>query len=360
MSYSHYQQNVPGWGTNQFQFGQPPQPSYQPQPNWRGVDYYNAHAINPDLSLYDNAWNRVRQSSLEQGVGMHEAKIWHRRAYGGLGELGQMMPADIGHAAAYEAYRTWIHNSSLHEPLSGDPERQREGLIGLAVAEATRLLQFSNRGMEGYSRGAAADAAAATAAIIFYDRGERDEDGHRSRSRSRSRHHHHDHDHDYGHGRLHGFERPPNGYSLRRQWLRKLLPTKLWGSTKLLGAPPMQIHGQNSPYGSTVGMPMNAPQPYGSLPPMGANSMPMVSSSYGAAPMVIQGHGQHRHRTSSMSYGQYPQMQYPQGQYGSAMMPRQVLTTAQPTTIILGSGHRKHKKSKRSRSIDYPRHSHRH
>jgi len=316
-----------------------------------------------------------------------------------------MMPADIGHAAAYEAYRTWIHNSSLHEPLSGDPERQREGLIGLAVAEATRLLQFSNRGMEGYSRGAAADAAAATAAIIFYDRGERDEDGHRSRSRSRSRHHHHDHDHD--HGRRGSFS--SNGYddpyasdafaypqqrshshsrhrshstSSRHSPMMQMagsmgssvppmaIPSvgsgygnsypQSYGGAQSYGAPPMQIHGQNSPYGSTVGMPMNAPQPYGSLPPMGANSMPMVSSSYGAAPMVIQGHGQHRHRTSSMSYGQYPQMQYPQGQYGSAMMPRQVLTTAQPTTIILGSGHRKHKKSKRSRSTDYPRHSHRH
>lgn len=46
-----------------------------------------------------------------------------------------MLPAEIGHAAAYEAYRTWIHNSSIYEPLSGDIERQREGLIGLAIAE---------------------------------------------------------------------------------------------------------------------------------------------------------------------------------------------------------------------------------
>lgn len=46
-----------------------------------------------------------------------------------------MSPTEIGHAAAYEAYRTWIHNSSMYEPLSGDTERQREGLIGLAVAE---------------------------------------------------------------------------------------------------------------------------------------------------------------------------------------------------------------------------------
>lgn len=48
-----------------------------------------------------------------------------------------MHPTDIGHAAAYEAYRTWIHNRSIYEPLSGDTHRQREGLIGLAVAEGT-------------------------------------------------------------------------------------------------------------------------------------------------------------------------------------------------------------------------------
>jgi hypothetical protein len=46
-----------------------------------------------------------------------------------------MLPAEIGYAAAYEAYRTWIHNSSIYEPLSGDSERQREALIGLSVAE---------------------------------------------------------------------------------------------------------------------------------------------------------------------------------------------------------------------------------
>ena len=48
-----------------------------------------------------------------------------------------MQPHEIGHAAAYEAYRTWIHNSSIYEPLSGDIERQREALTGLAVAEGT-------------------------------------------------------------------------------------------------------------------------------------------------------------------------------------------------------------------------------
>jgi hypothetical protein len=50
-----------------------------------------------------------------------------------------MLPAEIGHAAAYEAYRTWMHNSSIYEPLSGDIERQRDGLIGLAIAEGALM-----------------------------------------------------------------------------------------------------------------------------------------------------------------------------------------------------------------------------
>jgi hypothetical protein len=56
--------------------------------------------------------------------------------------MGSMMPEEIGHAAAYEAYRTWTYNSSIYEPLSGDIERQREGLIGLAIAEGTLTMIF--------------------------------------------------------------------------------------------------------------------------------------------------------------------------------------------------------------------------
>ena len=53
-----------------------------------------------------------------------------------------MLPAEIGHAAAYEAYRTWTHNSSMYEPLGGNVSKQREGLIGLAVAEGTTGILF--------------------------------------------------------------------------------------------------------------------------------------------------------------------------------------------------------------------------
>ena len=49
--------------------------------------------------------------------------------------LAQLLPNDLGAAAAYEAYRTWKHNSFLYEPLSADRVQQREGLVGMAIAE---------------------------------------------------------------------------------------------------------------------------------------------------------------------------------------------------------------------------------
>jgi len=116
---------------------------------------------------------------------MHEARHWHRRAYGGLGELSQMLPDEIGHAAAYEAYRSWIHNSSTYEYLRDEDERQREALIGLAIAEATRLLQFTNRPVDRFARMAASEAAAGTASTIFYQQHESGSFGGRSRSRAR-------------------------------------------------------------------------------------------------------------------------------------------------------------------------------
>ena len=49
-----------------------------------------------------------------------------------------MLPEEIGAAAAYEAYRMWKHHrTALFDPLGGAIEREREGLIGLAVAEGT-------------------------------------------------------------------------------------------------------------------------------------------------------------------------------------------------------------------------------
>ncbi|KAJ7209566.1 hypothetical protein GGX14DRAFT_630780 [Mycena pura] len=394
---SYYRQNVPGWGTNQLQFSQPPAPTFQPQPNWGGMDFYNAHAVNPNSSIFDHAMNRVRQYSddaLDQGVGVHEAKHWHRRAYGGTGDMGLMLPAELGHAAAYEAYRTWIHNSSIHEPLSGDVERQREGLIGLAVAEASRLLQFAKRSMDSYASIAASDAAAATASIIFYHyRDKEDGENHSSRARSRGSlyddpyaadHHSRGSVYDDPYAADHrsrgssyddpyaadhrsrsrtresssGFYDDPYAADLRA--LSSIFPrhrsrsrhrslsrsspvmfpgTSVAGSmsaTTPSGATsgytaggasygaqyptggPMQIAGQNSPYHSTVGMPMATSQTYGSMPmsqsygsmsmDQSRGSMPM-GQSYGSMPLSQSYSG------SSMPYN------YGNQSYGAAPMP---------------------------------------
>jgi hypothetical protein len=96
-----------------------------------------------------------------------------------------MLPAEIGHAAAYEAYRKWIHHSSMYEPLSADFERQREALIGLAIAETTLLLQYTPRGNDVYTRRTAAETAASTASqIFFWSRDHDDYDSEFSRGRS--------------------------------------------------------------------------------------------------------------------------------------------------------------------------------
>ncbi|KAF9559859.1 hypothetical protein CPC08DRAFT_500721 [Agrocybe pediades] len=175
MAYNYYQNTMPSYGSNQpFQFGAPPKPAFQPQPSWGGHDFYRAHAANADPYLFDHAWNRVREyggaPAGGMGVGLHEARHWHRRAYGAMNEVHLLAPEELGHAAAYEAYRTWIHNSFMYEPLSGDIERQREALTGLAVAEASRLLTFSSRPLDNYAKMAASEAAAHTASYIFYQR----------------------------------------------------------------------------------------------------------------------------------------------------------------------------------------------
>ncbi|KAI0044351.1 hypothetical protein FA95DRAFT_1681271 [Auriscalpium vulgare] len=164
MSYNYYQSNLPGWGTNQFQFGPPPMPSYQPQPTWTGLDYYNAHGMNNDPSLYHYAMNRLGSGAM--GMGLHEARHFHRRAYGGLGEVTRMMPNEIGSAAAYEAFRQFRYNSSAYSYVLDDYERQREALAGLAVAEVARLWQDTGRGHDQYGLQVASEAAAATAHML--------------------------------------------------------------------------------------------------------------------------------------------------------------------------------------------------
>lgn len=181
--------------------------TFQPQSTWGGIDYYRAHATNAETSLYEDAWGRVRDwdnSSSSLAAGMDEARRSHRRAYGNPREINHMMPEEIGHAAAFQAYSTWLQNNAMYDVL-GDRERQREGLVGIAVAEVTRLLQNSTRQFDRYTQSLAAEAAAHTVTRLLY-RGEGDYPGaqmmpgsfpgsvggedswHRSRSRSRHRH----------------------------------------------------------------------------------------------------------------------------------------------------------------------------
>src|SRR6267154_1223212 len=100
------------------------------------------------------------------------------------GAVNALGPHEIGHAPAYEAYRIWIHNTALCEPLGGEIERQKEALVALAVAEvptfsriffiithtmccpASRMYMIS-RLTNVYGRVPACEAAAATALLIF-------------------------------------------------------------------------------------------------------------------------------------------------------------------------------------------------
>ena len=107
MAYYDTYRSVPGWGTSSYRFATPLQPTYQPQPFWRGGDYYRAHGGYQDqyahLSLlyaripvaknlalirdaYNYAWSRVRDRAAV-GFGKDEARLWHRRVYGGLVSL---------------------------------------------------------------------------------------------------------------------------------------------------------------------------------------------------------------------------------------------------------------------------------
>lgn len=91
-----------------------------------------------------------------------------------------MSPAEIGAGAGYEAYRNFMHlNSEFFAP---EDYRQREAIVGLAVAEgsfvlaqlslilkrttATRLWQSTGRQMDRVGLQAACEAAGGTASII--------------------------------------------------------------------------------------------------------------------------------------------------------------------------------------------------
>lgn len=167
MSYPYYQSTLDGWGSNQFQFGRPPPVRFQPQPSWGGHDYFRAHAPHIDPAIFNQVYSKISDADMTPvGVGINEARIWHRRAYGGLCAINALTPQEIGYASAYEAYRVWIHNNSLYEPLGAEIERQREAFTGLAIAEAIRMYMIS-RPADADGCMPTCEAAAATASHIF-------------------------------------------------------------------------------------------------------------------------------------------------------------------------------------------------
>ncbi|EKM54450.1 uncharacterized protein PHACADRAFT_258301 [Phanerochaete carnosa HHB-10118-sp] len=173
-SLEYYRTTLPGWGTSQLRFREPPVPAFQPLPSWSGWDYYRAYAINPDQNLYYTVMNRTRDFGSTGGAGTNEARLWQRRIYSGLVDFSQLLPHDIGMAAAYEAYRMWkYHRRVLFDPLlssgaTGAIERAREGLVGLAIAEASRLWQYTNRPMDTYGLRDCLESAALTSFKISY------------------------------------------------------------------------------------------------------------------------------------------------------------------------------------------------
>ncbi|KAF7792363.1 hypothetical protein EIP86_003399 [Pleurotus ostreatoroseus] len=113
--------------------------------------------------------NRTRDMGYNGGYDIRDAKVWQRRVLfvDEQVNLAEVLPGEIGAAAAYEAYRMWKHHRGLlFEPLGGATEREREALIGLATAEATRLWAYSGRAMDTYGQRDCLESAALTASRI--------------------------------------------------------------------------------------------------------------------------------------------------------------------------------------------------
>lgn len=173
MAHNYYRSSAPStWGTSNYRFGYPPEPLFRPQHTCefhsiptsrrrsrnthparhsrgrarllsgslhepRSVSethgYLNPY-VNP-VARESTLYHRIREGLYDaEGVGLHEARHWHRQAYGGFGDIRTLSPRDIGHAAAYEAYRIWIHNRTISD-LRSDFGQRREAFVALAIAE---------------------------------------------------------------------------------------------------------------------------------------------------------------------------------------------------------------------------------
>ncbi|QRV96772.1 hypothetical protein RhiJN_24790 [Ceratobasidium sp. AG-Ba] len=167
--YNYYRQHNPNtWGTDNYTFDSPPAPRYQPQPQWRGADYYRAHNDGiADSSAFDYVWGRIK-SRVSSTMSRKDAQRWHRRVYGGQVDVATMLPIEIGGAAGYEAWRFFDHHRGIYRsPLMDDYERESEALVGLAVGEAEKLWTYTNRRGDKYGKREAMEAAAAVAMKLY-------------------------------------------------------------------------------------------------------------------------------------------------------------------------------------------------
>jgi hypothetical protein len=97
-------------------------------------------------SLFDNLWGRFKSAIgwTTQGYSRQHAKQIYRSVYGGVADLLEVSPEELGAAAGYEAIRLWEYQHNQYQmPLNPDLEREREALAGLAIAEGTYAPQSS-------------------------------------------------------------------------------------------------------------------------------------------------------------------------------------------------------------------------
>ncbi|KAI0320278.1 hypothetical protein OF83DRAFT_1169484 [Amylostereum chailletii] len=246
-----------------------------------------AHAINPNPEIYDHAMERASSS---MGQGIVEARHWHRLTYGGLADLTRRSPAEIGHAAAYEAFRHFLHHIPVHDMMSEDHDRQRDILISLAIAEATRLWPETGRDDDRHGLQAVVEAAAATAGLIFSqhrDIKDLGTDHHRARSRAMYADTYTYDDEALWRRRRGGSHSPARGamshYSPQSRVREPLIPPPNQHIKATSESPPDVApwnHSSRSQYDSVYG---KAPSAYGgpSIPPVGGYPLMEPGHAYG-------------------------------------------------------------------------------
>jgi hypothetical protein len=59
-------------------------------------------------------------------------------------DITRLLPTELGAAAGFEAWRNWdSHNSLYRGPLMDDRDREREALVGLAIAEGELFVRLA-------------------------------------------------------------------------------------------------------------------------------------------------------------------------------------------------------------------------